>query len=270
MVVNVPQEIGQENQEGREPAQPDPFVGEDAALLGEQQADHNAEAEQRDGILLLHAQARDNAEPEPVARIVALDGENREIGATHPQIRFETVGSQQAAVGEVLRRDHDRHRAEQKGESPSAKFAGENRGLHHQKRRRQRRDKAHAAQRVSQHRTADVDQEGNERWLVDIPPGEVISAGHVIKLVAEVAIAIVEVAVKEQFGQSNGQNHPHAAGEERLPARSGAAGFAEVLAIEEIKDNGRDRTMSWPGLRHPVSHLDQLQSNRPSGGKALQ
>jgi hypothetical protein len=44
-----------------------------------------------------------------------------------------------------------------------------------------------------------------------------ISAGHVIKLVAKVAIAIVEVTMEEQFGQGNHENYPHAMGEESLP-----------------------------------------------------
>jgi hypothetical protein len=43
-----------------------------------------------------------------------------------------------------------------------------------------------------------------------------ISAGHVIKLVAEVPIAIVEVTMEEQFGQGNDENYSHAMGEERL------------------------------------------------------
>ena len=109
------------------------------------------------------------------------------------------------------------HRAEQKGESPSAKFARKDRSLYDQKRGRQRRDKANTAQRVSQHRAADVDQEWNQRRLVDISPCQVISAGHVVKFVAEVAITIVEVAMKEQFGEGDSQNDRHAAGEEGLP-----------------------------------------------------
>ena len=76
-------------------------------MLGEQQTHDDSKAEEGDGIFFLQADAGDHAEPEPVARVVTLDREDGEVGAAHPEIGFEAVGAEQAAVGEILRRDHD-------------------------------------------------------------------------------------------------------------------------------------------------------------------
>jgi hypothetical protein len=98
LIVNIPEQVGQENQEGCAAAQPDPAIEEDAALGGEQKADDHAEAKQCDGIFFLEANARDHAEPEPVVWIIALDGEEGEVGAAHPESGFEAVGAEQAGV----------------------------------------------------------------------------------------------------------------------------------------------------------------------------
>ena len=45
VVLDVPEHVGKEDEEGGESAEPDPLVEEDAALLGQQQADDDAEAE---------------------------------------------------------------------------------------------------------------------------------------------------------------------------------------------------------------------------------
>jgi hypothetical protein len=68
------------------------------------------------------------------------------------------------------------------------------------KRRGQRGNEANGAEGVSEDGAADVDEERNEWRLIDVSPGEVIAAGDVIELVAEVAVAVVEVDVEEKLG----------------------------------------------------------------------
>ncbi len=133
-----------------------------------------------------------------------LTGEQGEVSAAHPQIRFEAVGAEQASVGEILRRDHDGDGAEEQGEAASAEFAGEDGGLHYEQRRSQRGDKANGAKGVSHNSAADVDEKRNQRRLVDVSPGKMIAARHVIELIAEVAVAVVEVDVEEEFGERDG------------------------------------------------------------------
>ena len=72
--------VGKEDKEGGESAEPDPLFEEDAALLGQQQTDDDAEAEDGNGVFFFQAKTRNHAEPEPVARIITLDGEDGEVG----------------------------------------------------------------------------------------------------------------------------------------------------------------------------------------------
>ncbi len=216
VVPDVPEQVGQENEEGSESAQPDPLIEEDAALFGQQQADDDTKAEDGNGIFLFQAKTCDQAKPEPVAWLIVLDGADGEVGTAHPEVRFQTVCPEQASVREVLRCDERTDGAQEKCELAAAEFAGDGGGLHDQKGRRQSWDEANAAQRVAKRGAADVNQEGDERWLVDLPPSEVIAARHVIELVAEVSIAVVEVDVEQQIRQGDGPDGRHARCEKRL------------------------------------------------------
>ena len=185
-------------------------------MRGEEKADDYSETKERDGIFFLQADTCDHTEPEPIARLVALDGEDGKVGAAHPKIRFEAVGAEQAGIRQILRRDHDGDRAEQQGEAASAKLAGEYGGLDYQKRGRQRGDETNAAERIPEYGTAHVSQEWNEWRLVDISPGKVIAARHVIELVAKVAVAVVEVNMEEEFGKRDRPDDRHTKSEEGL------------------------------------------------------
>ena len=50
--------------------------------------------------------------------------------------------------------------------------------------------------------------------MINITPGKVFAAGHEIKLVTEVAVMVVEVAVQDQCSQREEQNDTHAIGKE--------------------------------------------------------
>src|SRR5580704_636912 len=113
VIVNVPKQVGQKNQEGRKPAQPHPRTEKDAALRRQQKADDQAEPEDRNRILLLQPDSRYNTEPYPIARIVPFDGENSEVSAAHPQIRFKAVGAEKARVREILRCNENGYGAQQ-------------------------------------------------------------------------------------------------------------------------------------------------------------
>ncbi len=111
--------------------------------------------------------------------------------------------------------------------------------MHDEKRRGQGGDEANAAEGVSEHGAVDVDEKGDERGLVNIAPGEVIAAGNVVELVAEVAVAVVEVDMEEQLGECDEPDDQHAAGEERSVV---AAGRGEVVeAVDTPKKNSGKR-----------------------------
>src|SRR5256886_3197857 len=210
VVLDVPEHSGKEDEEGSEPAEPDPLVEEDSALLRQEQADDDAEAEESNGVFLCKAKTREHGKPGPVSWTISLDGQDGEVGATHPQVGFETVCPQQASVGEVLRRHERADSAEEEGVTASSQFAGDCSSLHDQQGGGECRDKANAAQGVTQQGTADVDQERDQRGLVDVSPRKVITAGNVIEFVAEVAVAVVEVDMHQKIGEgkNNGDEHP--------------------------------------------------------------
>jgi hypothetical protein len=86
--------------------------------------------------------------------------------------------------------------------------------LDYQQGRSQRGNEADAAEGITQDGAADVNEKRNEGWLVDIAPGHVIAAGDVVELIAKVAVAVVEVDVEEQFGESDGPDDGHALSQE--------------------------------------------------------
>src|SRR5215469_13577600 len=64
-----------------------------------------------------------------------------------------------------------------------------------------------------------MDEKRNEGRLIDVPPGEVIAAGDVVKFIAEIAVPIIEVEMNEELGQGYGPNDRHARPERRtLPS----------------------------------------------------
>src|SRR6476620_7053344 len=105
--MQVPQNVRQENQERDQTADPDPFVKECPAMLGQQQADDDSQPEDCNRVLLLQPESRDDAESDPVARVVSLNGKNNELSAAQPEIGLKDVGAEQSAVGEILRRQSD-------------------------------------------------------------------------------------------------------------------------------------------------------------------
>src|ERR1700730_5893987 len=68
VIVNVPEQVGKENQEGGETTEPYPASEEDTPLSSEHKSDDHAEAEEGNGIFFLEADAGDHTETEPVTR----------------------------------------------------------------------------------------------------------------------------------------------------------------------------------------------------------
>jgi hypothetical protein len=99
---------------------------------------------------------------------------------------------------------------------------GRHGGLHQEKERRQGWDEADDAKRIPEYCSANVDQKWNEGWLVDVSPGQMIPAGDVVELVAKISVAVVEVDVEQKFGEGDGPDDRHAAGEKRFVAAGGS------------------------------------------------
>ena len=76
-------------------------------------------------------------------------------------------------------------------------------------------NEADAAQGISEGGAANVDEKGDEWRLIDVSPTEMITARNVIEFVSEIAIAVVEVDVKEEFGEGDGPDDGHSGRKKR-------------------------------------------------------
>src|SRR5260221_14342830 len=54
-----------------------------------------------------------------------------------------------------------------------------------------------------------MNEERDERRLIDVSPGEVVAAGHVIKLVTKISVSVVEIDVKAKLRDSNRPDPSH-------------------------------------------------------------
>jgi hypothetical protein len=145
-----------------------------------------------------------------VARVVALDGQDDKVSTGHPEIRFEAIGAQQAAVRKILRGNNRANGAEQEGIAASAQLAGQNGRLDDEQRRRDGGEKTDGAQRISEEGAGEVNQERDERGLVNVSPLQVVGARHVVEFVAEISVAVIEVDVEEKLGEGDGPDQGHA------------------------------------------------------------
>ena len=67
MIVDVPQQVRQEEQERDGAADPQPFRAQKPALLRQEQTYYDAETEDRHGVLVFEAHSRQHPEPDCTA-----------------------------------------------------------------------------------------------------------------------------------------------------------------------------------------------------------
>src|SRR5882762_3211129 len=89
--------------------------------------------------------------------------------------------------------------AAKKTGSPATEFSSDHGRQNDGSRGCQRRYDANAPKRVTQKEPGDLHEERYEGRMIHIAPGEMVPAGHVIKLVAEVTVLIVEVEMQQEI-----------------------------------------------------------------------
>ncbi len=90
-VVDVPDHVRQEDQQGERPTEPDPRPREGAPLRAQQDADHEGEGEDGHRVLVLQAHAGEKAEPQPQPLVAGLDDADEDVRAPRPEQRLEGV-----------------------------------------------------------------------------------------------------------------------------------------------------------------------------------
>src|SRR5271165_4918360 len=150
VTLNFPNEIGQEDQESNQAAEPNPRLHEMAALLREEQADEESETEDQRGMLVLEADTGDQAEEQPEFRAGAIENPQGDQNASHPDARLEDIHSQQAVQSEVQRGDDHGDAGESDGITAGAEFAGDQPGEQDLETSGDGRQKSQRGQRIAQ------------------------------------------------------------------------------------------------------------------------
>ena len=105
---DVPDEVGQEHEEGRGRSDPDPAAPEErAAARGGEETDDDARAEEAHRVLVQQADAGEQAERQPQARIGAVEEARDEDRAARPDQRLPRIHGREAVRDEHDRRDGD-------------------------------------------------------------------------------------------------------------------------------------------------------------------
>src|SRR5258707_14322371 len=91
LMLDVPDEIGKEYQEGDQASEPDPRLEERGTLFGKQQSRDHARCEEDDPILVLKRYSCDEAEPQPQFLVAGLDDADQDQRASRPSQRLEGV-----------------------------------------------------------------------------------------------------------------------------------------------------------------------------------
>src|SRR2546427_8828004 len=106
-VSDFPNHVGQKNQEGREPAEPNPRPAEIANRGSQEKAQENSRAEEQHRMLVKHADSRNPAEQEPQALRASIQNAQQDCGAKHPQYRLESIHGEKIVEGQINRRQQD-------------------------------------------------------------------------------------------------------------------------------------------------------------------
>src|SRR4029077_1866231 len=88
-----------------------------------------------------------------------------------------------------------------------------------------------------------MDQKRDERRLVKVSPAEMVAARHVVELVAEIAVPVIEVDVQDEFGYGDGPDEGHAGREEVAAVGIWLASSAHIRGhkLSRIAESGLAR-----------------------------
>ena len=94
---------------------------------------------------------------------------------------------------------HDRERRQNLRERASAEFARDFSGQPNRYRSGEGWEKTHADERVTKKMAPDPRHERDERWMIDIPPIEMLAASEIIKFIPKNSVATCGQEMKKEF-----------------------------------------------------------------------
>ena len=203
-VPRLPQHVRQEEGGGDRPRDPRPGRGEPSTVRREQQADQQAAAEPQRADLVQEPEAQDHAEDEPVARGAGVERLDQHQDREGPEEEIETVHGEVPVGAEEDERERGAERREDLGVAPAPEPARDQPGEEHGRRSRERRHDAQGDERVAEGRPHHRQDRDRERRMLHVAPVEVLGAGQVVELVAEVPVARDRGELEEELPEGDG------------------------------------------------------------------
>ena len=216
VVAELPDDVGQEDEEGHSDREPGPGRAQLAPRPREDEGRAQGQAEEHRRVLVHQAEAGEEAEEEPGAPITTIEDPQQDEHRSHPQQRLEGVHGEEA-VGAEVDGCHGHGQSSQGLREGAAQPARDERGQHDQGPARQRREQTQHGERSAQEQRETGDQ-ADHRRMIDVAPVQVAAAVEEVELVAEVSVAMGEQEVDE--GQTRGNPDDRNPGETHLPRRT--------------------------------------------------
>src|ERR1700730_8995784 len=231
VMLDVPDEMGKEYEEGDQSSEPDPRFEEHGAVLGQQQTRDHAGCEEDDAIFVLKGYTCDEAEPQPQFLVARLDDPDQDQRASRPGQRFEGVHRDVVVHREGYASDNYGQCCERLGKSLSAEFAGDPSGKNHSARTGECSGGADGLQGVAEEQPRGSYDDRDERRLVDVAPGQVPAARNEEKLVAEISVEARGIQMDRELGEGDIEDDGRPGGEASPEWNSGCRLFSDFCCF---------------------------------------
>jgi hypothetical protein len=226
VVVNLPEQIGEGQQDDENDAESRAACEDDAPLRREHESDEQRDKKDDHRRFVLDAQAAGEAEEDPPARCgrcvwrAAQEHQDGEDGS-HPEDRLEGVHGEEAVEAEKLRRQQDAEHGERLRDAAATERPADDAGEKDGGCAGECGEHADAGEGFAEEGDGGACLQRDDGTVIDIAPVEMLSAEDVVHLVAEVAPP--DVGFPEIGAEVNGKfQQREQAGEEECLAEGTA------------------------------------------------
>ena len=162
---------------------------EGAAFRSEHKAEHDSTSKEKHRPFIQNADPGDEAKPQPQFLIACLNDPDNQIRCRGPEQRLERVHGQQVEENQVPWSDQHGDGGQELAESAGAETARQMARQPDRESAGERGKKTDRVQRVAGDMPLEPGDQGDQRRLVNVTPGEVPGAIEVIQFIAKIPVA---------------------------------------------------------------------------------
>ncbi len=174
MMMDLPEEVGQAEEEGEGGSGPEPGRFELAAGGSEEESGEDAENEEAEGVAGHEAEADGGADREPPARVLGAEEAGGRIGGEDPPEVVERRVGHETAAEQGESADGEGGGGGELGPALTTHFAGGEAGEEEREPLGEGCKEAESAERVAEEDELYAGEERREGWVDDVAPGEVM------------------------------------------------------------------------------------------------